>query len=156
MEARLDPRKVAPDAMKAMSALHSYVNNCGLDHKLLQLVKLRASQINGCAWCMDMHTKELRAAGESEQRLYLVGAWRECPFYSERERAALARAEALTSLAEGGVPDDVFAVARSQFSDEELVKLTLAIVAINGANRINVAFRAVPGTYHPAVRSAAE
>jgi AhpD family alkylhydroperoxidase len=156
MQARLDPRKVAPDAMKAMSDLHAYVGRCGLDHTLLELVKLRASQINGCAWCMDMHTKELRAAGESEQRLYLIGAWRECPFYSERERAALAWTEALTLLRDGDVPDDVFALARSQFSEEELVKLTLAIVAINGANRINVAFRAVPGDYRAKVRSAAE
>jgi AhpD family alkylhydroperoxidase len=155
MKARLDPRKSAPDAMKAMSALHAYVGSCGLDHQLLELVKLRASQINGCAWCMDMHTKELRAAGESEQRLYLLGAWRECPFYSERERAALTWTEALTLLADGNVPDDVFASARAQFSEEELVKLTLAIVAINGANRINVAFRAVPGDYRVKVRGAA-
>jgi AhpD family alkylhydroperoxidase len=156
MQARLDPRKVASEAMQAMSNLHAYVGRCGLDHKLLELIKLRASQINGCAWCMDMHTKELRAAGENEQRLYLVSAWRECPFYTQRERAALAWTEALTLLTEGNVPDDVFAVARGQFSEEELVKLTLAIVAINGANRINVAFRTVPGSYKPAVRSAAE
>ncbi len=156
MQARLDPRKVASEAMQAMSNLHGYVGRCGLDHKLLELIKLRASQINGCAWCMDMHTKELRAAGENEQRLYLLSAWRECPFYTERERAALAWTEALTLLTDGNVPDDVFAVARGQFSEEELVKLTLAIVAINGANRINVAFRAVPGSYQPAVRSAAE
>jgi len=154
MQARLDPRKVAPDAMKAMSNLHAYVGKCGLDHKLLELVKLRASMINGCAWCMDMHTKDLRAAGESEQRLYLLGAWRECPFYSERERAALSWTEALTSLTDGNVPDDVFELARAQFSEEDLVKLTLAIVAINGANRINVAFRAVPGDYRAAARSA--
>jgi AhpD family alkylhydroperoxidase len=156
MKARLDPRKAAPEAMQAMSALHAYVRRCGLDHNLIELVKLRASQINGCAWCMDMHTKELRLAGESEQRLYLLGAWRECPFYSERERAALAWTEALTVLAEGDVADEVFAAARARFSEEELVKLTLAIVAINGANRINVAFRTVPGSYQPAARSAAE
>ena len=156
MQARLDPRKAAPDAMKAMSELHAYVSHCGLDHELLELIKLRASQINGCAWCMDMHTKELRAAGEGEQRLYLLSAWRECPFYTERERAALTWTEALTLLSEGNVPDDVFALARSQFSEEELVRLTLAIVAINGANRINVAFRAVPGNYQPAVHRAAE
>jgi AhpD family alkylhydroperoxidase len=156
MQARLDPRKAAPDAMKAISDLHSYVHRCGLEHRLLELIKLRASQINGCAWCMDMHSKELRAAAEDEQRLYLLSAWRECPFYSERERAALAWTEALTLLTEGNVPDDVFALARAQFNEEELVKLTLAIVAINGANRINVAFRTVPGTYQPAVRSAAE
>jgi AhpD family alkylhydroperoxidase len=156
MKARLDPRHAAPEAMKAMSALHAYVGKCGLDHVLLELVKLRASQINGCAWCMDMHTKELRAAGESEQRLYLVSAWRECPFYSDRERAALAWTEALTLITEGCVPDAVYEVARAQFSEEELVKLTLAIVAINGANRINVAFRAVPGSYQPGSIRAAE
>jgi len=156
MQARLDPRKAAPEAMKAMSNLHVYVGKCGLDHNLLELVKLRASQINNCAWCMDMHTKELRADGEIEQRLYLLSAWQECTFYTERERAALAWTEALTLLTEGNVPDDVFALARAQFSEEELVKLTLAIVAINGANRINVAFRAVPGNYQPAIRSAAE
>lgn len=156
MQARLDPRKAAAEAMKAMSDLHAYVGKCGLDHNLLELVKLRASQINSCAWCIDMHTKELRAAGESEQRLYLLGTWRECPFYSERERAALAWTEALTLVTEGNVPDDVFALARVQFSEEELVKLTVAIVAINGANRINVAFRTVPGIYQLAVRTAAE
>lgn len=156
MQARLDPRKAAPEAMKAISNLHAYVRKCGLDHKLLELVKLRASQINNCAWCMDMHTKQLRAAGETEQRLYLLSAWRECPFYTERERAALTWTEALTLLTEGNVPDEVFAQARSQFSEEELVQLTLAIIAINGANRINVAFRTVPGNYQPAVRHAAE
>lgn len=156
MKARLDPRQAAPEAMKAMSALHAYVGKCGLDHGLLELVKLRASQINGCAWCMDMHTKELRAAGESEQRLYLVSAWREGPFYSDRERAALAWTEALTRLGEAGVADEVYEIARAQFSEEELVKLTLAIVAINGANRINVAFRAVPGNYRVAGNRAAE
>ena len=156
MQARLDPRKVAPEAMNAVSALHAYVGKSGLEHDLLELVKLRASQMNGCAWCMDMHTKELRATGESEQRLYLLSAWRECPLYTDRERAALAWTEALTSLAGGDVPDDVFAQARAQFSEEELVKLTIAIVAINGANRINIAFGAVPGSYQAAVRTAAE
>ena len=156
MQARLDPRKAAPEAMKAISNLHNFVHECGLDHMLLELVKLRASQMNGCAWCMDMHSKELRAAGEKEQRLHLLGAWRECPFYSERERAALAWTEALTLLTDSNVPDDVFDTARAQFSDEELVKLTVAIVAINGANRINVAFRTIPGTYRPKVRGAAE
>jgi len=156
MKARLDPRKAAPEAMEAISHLHAYVRNCGLDHKLLELVKLRASQINGCAWCMDMHSKELRAAGEDEQRLHLLSAWRECPFYTDRERAALAWTEALSLLAQGNVPDDVFALARAQFSEQDLVKLTVAIVAINGANRINVAFRTVPGSYRPAIREAAE
>jgi len=98
MQARLDPRKASPEAMKAIGDLHAYIRDCGLEHGLLELVKLRASQINGCAWCMDMHTKELRAAGENEQRIYLLSAWRECPFYSDRERAALAWTEALTFL----------------------------------------------------------
>jgi AhpD family alkylhydroperoxidase len=154
MQARLNPRKAAPEAMEAMSNLHAYIRRCGLDHQLLELVKLRASQINNCAWCMDMHSKELRVGGESEQRLYLLSAWRECPFYSERERAALAWTEALTLLSDSNVPDKVFALARAQFSEEELVNLTLAVVAINGANRINVAFRTVPGSYQPAVRAA--
>lgn len=156
MQARLDPRKSAPQAMKAIADLHAYLRDCGLDHRLLELVKMRASQINGCAWCMDMHSKELRAAGEDEQRLYLLSVWRECPLYTDRERAALAWTEALTRLADGDVPDGVFEQARSQFSEEELVKLTAAIVAINGANRINIAFRTVPGSYRPKVRAAAE
>jgi alkylhydroperoxidase family enzyme len=107
--------------------------------------------MNGCAWCMDMHTKDARAAGEAEQRLYLLSAWRECPFYSERERAALSWTESVTQLADGNVPDEVFAAALAQFSEQELVNLTMAIIAINGWNRINVAFRAVPGDYQPSV-----
>ena len=154
MQARLDPRKAAPDAMKAISTLHAYVSHCGLDHKLLELIKLRASQINGCAWCMDMHTKELRADGESEQRLYLLSAWRESPFYSDRERAALAWTEAVTLVAESHVPDEVYEEARKQFSEEELANLTMALVAINGANRLNVAFRTVPGSYQVRRRAA--
>ena len=147
MHPRLNPREAAPDAMNAMSRLHGFVRNCGLEHTLLELVKLRASQMNGCAWCMDMHTKELRAAGETEQRLYLLSAWRECPFYTPRERAALAWTEALTSLGGGQVTDDVYSLAREQFNEEELVNLTVAIVAINGANRINIAFGTIPGDY---------
>jgi AhpD family alkylhydroperoxidase len=150
MQGRLDVRKVAPQAMKAVSQLHVYVRECGLERSILEFVKLRASQINGCARCMDMHTKELRADGESEQRLYLLSAWRECPFYSDRERAALAWTEALTTLANGNVPEETYEYARSQFSEQELVDLTMAVVAINGANRINMAFRTVPGDYRPA------
>jgi AhpD family alkylhydroperoxidase len=152
MQARLDARKVAPEAMKAVSQLHAYVRQCGLEHSILELVKLRASQINGCAWCMDMHSKELRAAGESEQRLYLLSAWRECPFYSDRERAALAWTEALTTLADRTVSDEVYKYVCSQFNDKEIVDLTMAIVTINGANRINMAFRTVPGDYRPAAK----
>ena len=149
MKARLDPRKAAPQALQAMLGIQNYVNNCGIEHGLLELVKYRASQINGCAWCMDMHTKDARAAGETEQRLYLLSAWRECPFYSERERAALAWTESVTQLVNGKVPDEVFAAALAQFSEQELVNLTMAIIAINGWNRINIAFRAVPGDYRP-------
>ncbi len=156
MKARLDFRAAAPRANAAMTALHRFVRDCGLDHTLLELVKLRASQMNGCAHCIDMHTKELRAAGETEQRLYLLSAWRECPFFSARERAALAWAEALTDITGGHVPDDVYEEVRGQFGEEELVNLTMAIVAINGANRLNVAFRTVPGSHRVAARPAAE
>ena len=155
MQPRFDYKKASPEATKAMMDLHAYVHRCGLDHQLMELVKLRASQINGCAHCMDMHTKELRADGESEQRLYLLNAWRESPFYSDRERAALAWTEAVTLLPGSEVPDDVYEAARAQFSEEELVNLTLALVAINGANRLNIAFRTVPGS-HQARRRAAE
>ena len=155
MKARLDFRKASPQGEKAMMGLHMFVRNCGLDHGLLELVKLRASQINGCAHCIDMHTKELRADGESEQKLYLLNAWRESPFYSDRERAALAWAEAVTLLEDGQVPEDVYEMARKEFSEEELVNLTFALIAINGANRLNIAFRTVPGS-HQVRRRAAE
>jgi AhpD family alkylhydroperoxidase len=154
MKARMDFRKASPPGAKAIGELHAFVRTCGLEHDLLELVKLRASQINGCAHCIDMHTKELRAGGESEQRLYLLDAWRESPFYSERERAALAWTEALTLVTDGHVPDGVFETARAQFSEQELVNLTVAIVAINGANRLNIAFRTVPGSYRAKARAA--
>src|SRR6478736_1457847 len=137
MKARLDFRKASPQGEKAMMGLHMFVRNCGLDHSLLELIKLRASQINGCAHCIDMHTKELRADGESEQRLYLLNAWRESPFYSDRERAALAWTEAVTLITDGHVPDETNAEARAHFDEQELANLTLAVIAINGANRIN-------------------
>ena len=154
MKARLDFRKASPQGEKAMMGLHMFVRNCGLDHSLLELIKLRASQINGCAHCIDMHTKELRADGESEQRLYLLNAWRESPFYSDRERAALAWTEAVTLVANDHVPDEVYEEARKQFTEEELVNLTLALVAINAANRLNIAFRTVPGSYQVRRRAA--
>jgi AhpD family alkylhydroperoxidase len=147
MKPRIDHRNVSPGAMKAMFGLEHYIHSCDLPENLLHLLKLRVSQINGCAYCIDMHTKDLRARGESEQRLYLLDAWREAPFYTERERAALAWAEAVTLVAEGHVPDDIYEQAREQFSKEELVNLTVAIVAINGWNRLNVAFRTVAGGY---------
>lgn len=155
MKARLDFRKVSPRGEGAIRALHMFVRNCGLDHSPLKLVKLRASQINGCAHCIDMHTKELRADGESEQRLYLLNAWRESPFYSDRELAALAWTEAVTLVAEDQMSDHVYEEARKQFAEEELVNLTIAIVAINGANQLNIAFRTVPGS-HQVRRRAAE
>ena len=150
MKPRIDFHKVSPAAVKAMLALQSYVNDSGLEHSLLELVKFRAAQINGCAYCIDMHTKDARAAGESEQRLYLLSAWRESPQYSDRERAALLWTESVTRLSETNVPDDDYAQARAQFSEEELVKLSMAIVAINGWNRLCVGFRRVPGGYQPA------
>src|SRR5215831_17691837 len=154
MKPRIEHFKVDPSAYKAMMGLQTCVNESGLEHSLLELVKLRASQINGCAYCIDMHTKDARARGETEQRLYLLDAWREAPFYSERERAALAWTEAVTLVGEGHVPDAVYDEAREQFGEEELVKLTFALVAINGWNRLSIAFRAVPGTYRPQVRAA--
>jgi AhpD family alkylhydroperoxidase len=154
MQARLEPQKVAPEAYRAMLGLQSYVNNSGLEPALQELVKLRASQINGCAYCIDMHTKDARANGESEQRLYALSAWRETPFFTDRERAALAWTEALTLIAEDHAPDGVYEEVRSRFSEKELVALTMAIVAINGWNRIAISFRAVPGTYQPQTHSA--
>jgi AhpD family alkylhydroperoxidase len=149
MHPRIEVRKLVPGAMKAMGGLEHYVRQSGLPENLLHLIKLRVSQINGCAYCIDMHSKDLRAAGEGEQRLYLLDAWREAPFYSERERAALAWAEAVTLVTEGHVPDEVYEQARAQFSEEELVNLTVAVVAINGWNRLSIAFRNVPGAYQP-------
>lgn len=123
-----------------------------LEHSLVELVKMRASQINGCAYCIDMHSKDARADGETEQRLYALSAWRETPFFTDRERAALAWTEAVTLLAQTHVPDSAYEEARQQFSEEELVNLTMAVVAINGWNRLAVAFRSVPGEYQPSQR----
>jgi AhpD family alkylhydroperoxidase len=149
MKPRLDYKKVSPAALKGMFELERYLATSGLDHALLHLVKMRASQINGCAYCIDMHAKDARAEGETEQRLYGLSAWHEAPFYSDRERAALAWTEALTLIADTHAPDDVYADVRRHFSEQELVDLTLAIVAINGWNRFAVGFRAEAGTYEP-------
>jgi AhpD family alkylhydroperoxidase len=140
---------VMEGAIKAMHGLAGFVARSGIEQPLLELVTLRASQLNGCAFCIDMHTKDARARGESEQRLYLLQAWREAPLYSDRERAALRWTEALTLVADGPMPDAVYDEARQIFTDDELVGLTMAIVAINGANRLNAAFRTVPGSYEP-------
>ncbi len=150
MTQRLNYRAASPEGFKAMLGLQEFVERSGLEHTLLELVKMRASQINGCAYCLDMHSKDARAAGETEQRLYLLDAWREAPFYSERERAALAWTEALTRISHGEVSDELYAQARQHFSDKELVDLSLAIIAINGWNRLAVPFRSTPGVYQPA------
>lgn len=149
MEPRLNYLKVAPDAYKAMLGLEMYLHKCGLEETLLHLVRLRASQINGCAFCLDMHWKDLRAIGESEQRLYSLDAWRECPYYTERERAALAWTEAVTLVTMGHVADSVYEEVRPHFTEKELADLTLAIGAINAWNRLGIAGRTVPGTYQP-------
>lgn len=147
MASRVEYSRAAPGAYRAMLGLEEYIHGCGLEASLLELIKMRASQINGCASCLDMHSKDARAAGETEQRLYLLDAWREAPFYSPRERAALSWAEAVTLLAESHVPDDVYDEARRQFSEQELVDLTLAVIAINGWNRLAIAFRSDVGGY---------
>lgn len=149
MSTRIDFTKVAPGALHALFSLQKYVEGSGLEAPLLELVKMRASQINGCAYCLDMHSKDARAAGETEQRLYLLNAWREAPFYTERERAALAWTESLTLVSENHVPDEIYAEARQHFSEAELVNLSLAVVAINGWNRLAIGFRAEVGAYQP-------
>src|SRR3954469_17236394 len=149
MKARINLMNVNPGIMHAMLGLEKQVSKGGLNNKLLDLVRMRASQINGCAYCLDMHSKDARAAGETEQRLYGLNAWRETPYYSARERAALDWTEALTLVTEGHVPDEVYERVRGEFSDDELAHLSLAIVAINGWNRLNIAGRTVPGGYVP-------
>ena len=149
MSTRIDYAKAAPAASRAMYGLERYVHGCGLEASLLELVKMRTSQINGCAFCLDMHSKDARAAGETEQRLYLLNAWRETTFFTDRERAALAWTESLTLVSENHVPDGVYQEARQHFSEEELVNLSLAVVAINGWNRLAIAFRSEAGTYQP-------
>ena len=146
--------EAAPAALRAMSTLESYLEHSGLSQRLLNLVRLRASQLNGCAYCIDMHWKDLRALGESEQRLYGLDAWRESPYYDERERAALSWTEAVTFVADGHVPDDVFDAARAQFSDRELTDLTFAIGAVNMWNRMAIALRTPSGRYKPKAMSA--
>ena len=150
MAERINYSKVAPGAYRAMSGLEKAVRESGLEPSLLDLIKLRASQINGCAYCLDMHWKDARARGESEQRLYSLDAWRETSYYTERERAALAWTEAVTQIAGNHVPDELYEQVHLHFSEEELVNLTLAVVAINGWNRLAISFRTEPGTYQPA------
>ena len=151
MKSRLNSYQAAPGVMKAMMALQNEVAQSGLDPSLVELVKIRASQINGCAFCLHMHTRDARARGETEQRIYLLDAWRESPLYSERERAALAWTEAVTLVSQTHVPDEVYEQAKAAFSEEELAKLTLLVVTINAWNRFSIAFRAI----HPVTVKAA-
>jgi AhpD family alkylhydroperoxidase len=149
MEERLNYAKVSPDAMKAMRELEKYVAASGLERPLYELIKTRASQINGCAYCIDMHTKDARKAGETEQRLYALSAWRETPFYTDRERAALEWTEALTLISKNDVPDSLYNSVCKHFDEKEIVALSMAIIAINGWNRLAIGFRTVPGSYNP-------
>src|SRR6476646_8033377 len=150
MNARINLMHVNRGIMQAMLGLERQVRQARLDHRLLDLVRMRASQINGCAYCLDMHSKDARAAGETEQRLYVLNAWREAPFYTDRERAALAWTESLTRIADTHAPDEVFQEVHEHFDEKELADLTLAIVTINAWNRIAIGFRAEPGHYEPA------
>jgi AhpD family alkylhydroperoxidase len=152
MKARLNYGTAAPGVYAALDALDQYLAECSLDENLLNLVRLRVSQINGCAYCVDMHWKDLRALGESEQRLYSLDAWRECPYYTVRERAALTWAEAVTWLNDGHVSEQVYDEVCSHFSERELCDLTLAVATINAWNRMSISARLVPGGYQPAKR----
>jgi len=154
MSRRLDPTKASPGAIKPMLDMEAYIAKCGLDYKLVHLVKMRASQINGCAYCLDMHSIDARAEGETEQRLYTLDAWRETPFFSSRERAALAWTEALTLISKTHAPDEVFEELRAHFSEREIADLTLAIGAINAWNRFAISFRVEVGTYQPGKHAA--
>jgi AhpD family alkylhydroperoxidase len=150
MEPRIDFYKAAPQAIEKLRAVEHYLNTeSGIEPSLRELIKMRASQINGCAYCIDMHTQDARAVGETEQRIYALNAWRETPFYTDRERAALEWTEATTLIADGHVPDDVFFRVRQFFNEAELVNLTMVVVTINSWNRLAIAFRSVPGKYQP-------
>ena len=153
MKSRLNLMQVSPDAMKAMRALQSHVDASALEHSLLELVKMRASQVNGCAFCLDMHSKDARAAGETEQRLYAVAVWHETPFFTPRERAALAWTDAVTDVARTHVPDEAYDQVRAHFTEAEIVNLTTAINAINGWNRLAIAFGQPAGSYQPRART---
>jgi len=154
MKQRMNAFEKGHQAMKALYSLGIYLEKSSIEQSLLNLIYFRVSQINGCAYCLDMHSKDLRAKGESEQRLYVLNAWREAPLYSERECAALAWAEALTKITNGNVEDEIYAEARKQFSEEELMDLTLAVTTINSYNRINIAFRTTAGSYQPGQHAA--
>jgi AhpD family alkylhydroperoxidase len=150
MEARIDYVKTARGIYEAMLGLENYLHQCGIEERLLHLIKLRVSQVNGCAYCIDMHWRDLRALGESEQRLYGLNAWEESPYYTERERAALKWAEAVTNIGETHAPDEIYEGARKHFNEKELADLTFAIATINSWNRLAISARSVPGRYQPA------
>ena len=147
MAERINVHEVAPEAYKAMGALQQLVDRSSLPRTLLELVKMRASQINGCAYCLDMHSKDATALGIPAQKLFLLDAWREAPFYTDQERAALEWTEAVTLISEGQVPDQIYEAVQPHFSDRELVELTMAVVTINGWNRLAISFRQQPGAY---------
>lgn len=149
----LDYKAAAPDAYRAQCAMEAFVRDCGLEKSLVELVKIRASQINGCAYCIDMHTKDARAGGETEQRIYLLSAWRESPFYTPRERAALEWTERMTLISEGPPSDALQRQVREHFSEQELVHLTMAVIVINGWNRLAIPFHTVVGSYQPRAHS---
>jgi AhpD family alkylhydroperoxidase len=151
MSQRMNYGKAFPEGIHALRNLGKAIDENGLEPSLRELVKTRASQLNECAFCIDMHTKDARAAGETEQRLYGLSAWRETPFFTPRERAALAWTEAITNIQQGHAPDEVYEEVRKEFSEAELVRLTMAITQINTWNRISIAFRVEPGTYQPKV-----
>jgi AhpD family alkylhydroperoxidase len=153
MTPRFDYRKFSPEPVQAMHAIEKYIAGCGLDHTFVHLLKLRASQVNGCAFCIDMHSIDARAAGETEQRLYALDAWRETPFFTDRERAGLAWVEAITLVSQTHVPDAVYDEARAHFSEKEIFDLTFIASTINAWNRIAIASRTPPGTYKPATSS---
>ena len=154
-ESRIDYKKAAPEAYEALRTVEAYVRGSKLEPRLLELVKLRASMLNGCAYCVDMHTKDARALGETEQRLYAVSVWQEAPFFTTRERAALAWTDAVTQISEAHAPDEVYNATREHFDERQLVDLTMAIVAINSWDRVAIAFRAVAGAYQPAPQHSA-
>jgi AhpD family alkylhydroperoxidase len=149
MEQRINAFQKRPEALRAMYGLSQYLAKSSVEEHLLDLVYFRVSQINGCAYCLDMHSKDLRAMGETEQRLYVLDAWRDAPLYTERERAALAWAEAVTKITNGDVPNEIYNWAKEQFSEKELIDLTMAVITINSYNRINIAFRTQAGDYQP-------
>ena len=155
MQPRIDHAKYAQEPMKSMLDLEKYISQCGLDHRLIHLMKMRASQMNGCAYCIDMHSIDARALGETEQRLYELDAWREAPFFSDRERAALEWTEAITLVAQTHVPDTAFEEVKKYFSEKEIVDLTIVATTINMWNRVAISMRAQPGHYHPAKKTAA-